>query len=633
MSGLAALYERDGAPAAEPLIAGMLDRLQHRGPDRRGHLCLGPVALGQCMLETTPEDAFDQQPLRSARAARWIVADARLDNREEILEARRAAGAAPLPVSDAGLILWAYERWGEDCAKRLLGDFAFVIWDGEARRLFCARDQLGVRPLYYHLDGRAFRAASEMRAIFADGRVPRAPHRRAMALFLTYQYTEKRQTLWDGISALAPGHHLTVTGTRMREEAYWRPDPFRRIRHRDDAAYAEHFREVFSEAVRCRLRSTRPLAAQVSGGLDSSSVACEAERQRRAGGASTAPLLLVRCLFPGMDCDERAYSQSVAEHLRIPITSFVPAEDPEVCCPLPELVKPDCYFDPTVRAFDPVVKFTRQRGIRTMLTGIGGDQLLRPTGREAASAVRQGDLLGAAGIAGLTARPLSVSGWKKLLRQGLYAFVPPRATRRLRRLVRRPQASFPWVSPRVAHEAMEHQAEEAQRTFELHPDPVQCELTHALANGPSVVLPLAQTDRLAASAGTEFRHPFFDVRVIELLLAFPHAQRFDGSVAKPVLRRAMKGTLPELVRERRQDTYFTSYLRGAVFEEHHLAVRRLLERGLLAERGELDGAEVQRLLSDPSSDDIVSLRSTLALELWLRQSFNVGSAAAVPSMR
>jgi asparagine synthase (glutamine-hydrolysing) len=180
---------------------------------------------------------------------------------------------------------------------------------------------------------------------------------------------------------------------------------------------------------------------------------------------------------------------------------------------------------------------------------------------------------------------------------------------------------------------MEHQAEEAQRAFERDPDPVQCELTHALASGPNVVLPLAQTDRLAASLGAEYRHPFFDVRLIELLLAFPHAQRFGGGISKHVLRRAMTGALPELVRERRHETHFTTYIRRCVFEEQNLAVRGLLEGGLLAGRGVLDEAEVRRLLSDPGSDSVVSLWSALALELWLRQSFNVGSAAAVPSMR
>jgi asparagine synthase (glutamine-hydrolysing) len=630
VSGIAVLYERGGAAAAEARLARMLERLRHRGPDRRSHLCLGPVALGQCMLETTPEDALDQQPLRAASAARWIIADARLDNREELLSAGRAAGDVAEPVSDAGLILWAYERWGEDCPERLIGDFAFVIWDGEARRLFCARDHLGVRPLYYHHDGRALRAASEMNALFADERVPRRLCRRETALFLTYQYTEAKATLWEGISALSPGHRLTVTSAAIREEPYWRLDPSRRIRHRDDASYADHFKQVFSEAVRCRLRSSRPLGAQVSGGLDSSSVACEAERLRREGCASGDPVLLMRCLFPGMECDERRYSQAVADHLGLPIVAFAPPEDPEICRPAPEPFDPDCYFDPTVRAFGPLLEVARQRGVRSILTGVGGDHLMRRTGLERADAVRKGRLGAAARMAGLSARPFSLTGWKTLLRDGITAFVPPRVMRPLRRLRHPPRARWPWVSAKVARVAMEHQEAAAQRDFERYPEPVTRDLVRQLADGLNSSLPLAQSDRLAARAGAEFRHPFFDVRLVELLLAFPHAQRFDGEIEKPVLRRAMVGVVPALVRERREITYFTSYVRRCLFEEHHGAIRELLEGGLLEQASLLDRAEVRRLLLGRGSDQVLSLLNPLALEIWLRQSLKAGSASAVP---
>jgi len=619
VSGLAVIYERDGA-AADARLAGMLDRLRHRGPDRSARLCLGPVALGQCMLETTPEDALDAQPLRSASAARWIIADARLDNREELLSAQRAAGEGAGPASDAGLILWAYERWGQACPERLLGDFAFVIWDGEARRLFCARDHLGVRPLYYHHDGCAFRAASEMHALFADERIPKRPSYRAMALFLTYQYSEANATLREGISALPPGHRLTVKNASIEARPYWRLDPSRQIRHKDDDGYAAHFKQVFSEAVRCRLRSSRPLAAQVSGGLDSSSVACAALELGRSGSGSLGLAFLMRCLFPGLECDERRYSQAVADHLGLPIVTFAPPEDPEICRPAPEKVDPDCYFDPTVRAFAPLIKVARQRGVRTILTGVGGDQLMRRTGLERADALRKGRLVAAARMAGLAARPWSLSGWKTLVRDGISAFVPPRAMRPLRRIRHPPRARWPWVSAKVARLSMEHQEAEAQRDFERYPEPVTRELAGLLSSGLTLSLPLAQTDRLAARAGAEFRHPFVDVRVVELLLALPHAQRFDGEVEKPVLRRAMSGTLPALVRERRQVTYFMCYVRRCLFEEHHDAIKKLLEGGLLEQASLLDGAEVRRLLCDRGSDKVLSLLNPLALEIWLRQS-------------
>src|SRR5262249_55056052 len=124
----------------------------------------------------------------------------------------------------SALILEAYERWGEACPSKLLGDFAFVIWDGVRRILFCARDHLGVRPLYYHHDAASFRCASEMDALFADRRVPRRPDLRSVALFVVMAYAEDEATLYEGVSALPAGCSLTVADGAVRVRSYWKPD-------------------------------------------------------------------------------------------------------------------------------------------------------------------------------------------------------------------------------------------------------------------------------------------------------------------------------------------------------------------------------------------------------------------------
>jgi asparagine synthase (glutamine-hydrolysing) len=619
VSGLAALFERDGAPAAEARITGMLARLAHRGPDRRAHLALGPVALAHARLEITAEDALAEEPLASPGARIWVSADARLDNRQALLAARRAAGeAGDEPLSDAGLILWAYQRWGRDCPAKLLGDFAFVIWDEAAQRLFCARDHLGVRPLYYHADARTFRAASEMHALFADERVPRRPDEHAMALFLTDQYTEARETLWSGVLALPAGHHLTVTGRSLREERYWQLDPSRRIRHRDASAYAESFRETFEEAVRSRLRSRWPVAAHVSGGLDSSSVACVAERLRRAGEGPEAPLLLLRCAYPGLACDERDYSQSVADHLGLSIETFSPPDDPELCRPLPESAPSDDYFEPTTRMFAPLLTMASRRGVRVTLTGLGGDQIMRRTGAECVYAMRRGRLFAATKLAGLTRRPFSLSAWKTLLRDTLRAYVSPRATLPVRALLRPLRDRWPWTSPAVARAAMKHKEDLAHRDFERYPDPVARDFVGQIESGQNTSLSLTLSDRLAARGGAELRHPFFDVRLVELVLAFPHHQLFDGEFEKPVLRRAMQGILPERVRARRHVTHFTDYLCRHVIEAHGAAIEGLLAHGMLARASLVDVAAIEKLLATRSRDAL-SLLSPLALELWLRK--------------
>lgn len=617
MSGIAALFDLRGRPADDAVLAAMLDRLEHRGPDRRGHRVWGPAALGQCTLETTPQDAFGRQPLGSADADRWIVADARLDNRDELLQGYERAGSSSHRVSDAELILRAYERWGDACPSKLLGDFAFVVWDARARRLFCARDQLGVRPLYYvHQRGTAFRCASEMHALFADGDVPRRPHRASVVLFLSHQYLERDETLWEGIRVLPPGHSLVITTQTTRQHAYWEPRPSREIARASDSVHAEHFRHVFREAVRCRLRCRGSVAAEVSGGLDSSSVACQAQALRLEGQLTGVPLTLMRLAFPGLACDERAYSQAVADHLKLPLETFMPMDDPDLC--RPDMTHPDVYFHPMIRAFEPLLKRARASGIRTVLTGLGGDQLMQRTGYEVASLLRQGNLRIAVRDAGALARPVSSSGWRRLLSGFLRAFAPVPALAEIDRLRRKLRPRWPWLTPSAARDALEHWQMGVRRAGASHSDPELAALCHGLTHGPDTVLVLALCDRFSAQFGMELRHPFFDVRLIELLLALPSEQRLSNGVAKPVLRRAMKGVLPAVIRDRTLPTTFDSYLRRGFLERQGTRLRRLFAQGQLVENGFIDASWLGREIDRGFAGNELIVIDLAAMEVWLR---------------
>jgi asparagine synthase (glutamine-hydrolysing) len=619
VSAIAAIYERDGAPAGEARIAAMLGRLRRRGPDRGAHHVDGSAALAQTMLETTPEDAFDRQPLRSRSGQRWIVADARIDNPCELLALPPSSTAPELAgeVPDAELILRAYERWGEACPERLLGDFAFAIWDGERRRFFCARDHVGVRQLYYHHDVASFRCATEMHALFADDRITRRPHRPSMALFLAYEYAERDETLYEGVHALPPGHAMVVTASALRRRCFWRPDPRRTLPACSDDEYAVRFRDVFSEAVRCRLRAGRPLAAQVSGGLDSSSVACEAERLRRAGTVSGSPLMLMRALFPGLDCDERPYSQAVADHLGLPIATCYPVDQPHICAL--QQVYPDLYFHPTTTMLDPLLGDLRRRGVRVVLTGTAGDLLMQPTGYEGTHSLRRGRLGPALAAVGLGSAPLSGAAWRRLASQSFHAFAPLRLVRLNARRRHPAKARWPWLSRGAADLIDAHLAQEFAETRSLHSDPLLAELCRGVTHGVGNLLPMALDDRAGASHALEYRHPFCDVRVVELLLALPSEQRFTREQSKQVLRRAMGSALPSLVRDRRNKAEFSSYVQQVFLEGQRGALQRLFRASRLEELGLVDAGALQSLLgAPPRAQRAMGLANLTAMELWLR---------------
>src|SRR5581483_10562903 len=271
MSGLVAILNRAGQPADSSLLTRMLAAAPHRGPDGFGGWFEGPVALGSAQLHSTPESLGERQPLSDKAAETWIVCDGRLDNRAELMAALGDALPDPETASDAACIAAAYGRWGEGCPSRLLGDFAFAIWDRRRRHLFCARDLVGIRPLYYRLTETSFYAASETRQLLNVPDAALRPNVGMMAEYLSGRLLSVEETLHDGILRLPAGHSLTVTSETIRVRRY---DEIKltRIRLRNDQEYAEAFLSHFREAVACRMRSHTAIGVTVSGGLDSSSV-------------------------------------------------------------------------------------------------------------------------------------------------------------------------------------------------------------------------------------------------------------------------------------------------------------------------------------------------------------------------
>ena len=176
-----------------------------------------------------------------------LTADARIDNRPELLRTLRLGDS---DVPDSELILAAYEKWGEDLAAHLVGDFAFALWDGHARKLVCARDVMGIKPFYYYAGGEVFAFASEIKGLLAHPEVPRRLNETKVVDYLAPVFEDLEQTFYEGIYRLPPAQVLVVEEGRIRRRTYWELDASRELRLGSDEAYVEAFREVFTEALR-----------------------------------------------------------------------------------------------------------------------------------------------------------------------------------------------------------------------------------------------------------------------------------------------------------------------------------------------------------------------------------------------
>ena len=294
------------------MVSAMLEAAAYRGPDGLNSWIDGPVGLGHAMLRTTPEAVGESQPLIDEQSGLAITMDGRVDNRDELKELLERQGLRPVSNTDAEIVLRAYQCWGEESPARILGDFAFALWDKHKRQLFCARDVASVQPFFYYSDGRRFICASELHQILVDPAVPREPDERVVGMYLTGVLLDPTTTLYRGIQKLEGGCAMTVRADEIGRRRYFDIDPAKRIRYRTDAEYAAHFESLFREAVRCRLRNVDGVAAELSGGLDSSMVIGTAQQLFREGLSPRPRFETFSLRFDDPEADERGFIGDVA---------------------------------------------------------------------------------------------------------------------------------------------------------------------------------------------------------------------------------------------------------------------------------------------------------------------------------
>lgn len=274
MSTLFGLYHPGSPEVLESGIRVMREAMDYWQPDGVGIIRDGAVAFGHLLLHNTPESLHETQPYRLDDY--WITADARIDNRTALLSLLKDPPAEGASAPDAVIILHLYREKGREAMPLLKGDFACAIWDPANQQLFCARDPIGVKNLFFARTGSGFAFASEIRGIIALPDADRSVDEAFVDCLLTGEDPSADQTFYQAVKRLQPGHHLVYREGQLKVERYWFPSlpPLLKLASRSD--YLEAFRESFREAVRTRMRTVFPISAELSGGLDSSAVACVA---------------------------------------------------------------------------------------------------------------------------------------------------------------------------------------------------------------------------------------------------------------------------------------------------------------------------------------------------------------------
>jgi asparagine synthase (glutamine-hydrolysing) len=277
MSALASLWHFDGRQDAQLGCERMLAAQQLYGPHAAGYWSSGSIALGRRLMHLLPEDRFDRQPLTGSRGNVVLVADLRLDNRDDLIRLLDIAQTRARFLSDADILFAALERWDEACLERLVGDYAFIRWNSTKHEMLLVRDPLGQRPLHYHQGNGFFAVASMPKGLHALPEVPYGPDQDRITKWLALQQPVGTQTFFCGVERVEPGHVVRVTPSGVVARRFWLPR-----RHtivlKGPQEYAEALRERLDQAVYSRLRSVRGIGAHLSSGFDSSAVSATAAR-------------------------------------------------------------------------------------------------------------------------------------------------------------------------------------------------------------------------------------------------------------------------------------------------------------------------------------------------------------------
>lgn len=559
MSGIAGIIRFDGAPVEPGLVQKMTSAMPYRGPDGINHWVKGGVALGQCMLHTTPESLEEHQPLCNEDESLVLVMDGRVDNWEELRRELLGHGAVLRTRADAELVLRAYEAWGRDCLPHIDGDFALAIWEARRQEAFCARDRVGKKPFNYHWDGKTLAFASELHAILALPWVTEDLNQGMLAQFLAAEWFSRDETFWKGILRLVAAHRMVVGASGPRPEQYWTPDLWATLPYSKDEEYVAHYRELFTDVVRRMSRSHLPVAYEVSGGLDSSAIFVMAEKLR-VEQKLPAPAIEGYSLkfHDAPAAEELQYSRAVGEHLGVRIHECEATQMPLSWYRESSGRYREFPGYPNGTMSIGLAETACGRGCRALMSGVGGDEWMdTSTGAYYAEELALGHWQDLSSCFKADRRELGIkqSLWW-FFRFGVAPLLPDAIKRPLRSIRGTAYPKPRWLSSWLQAEIEERREGCSSQLPARLPRRGQRAQLLTLWRAFDV-LASELDERLGSSLGLESRYPFFNKEIVQFAFSTPERLRSRGRITKRLHRQALAGILPGLVLDRTDKAEFT----------------------------------------------------------------------------
>jgi asparagine synthase (glutamine-hydrolysing) len=659
--GIVGQLSRDGSPVAVATFAAALTSLRHRGPDDEGSVAIevssgratprgGPdtrdevrrldapyapardasvepsdLVLGARRLAIQDLSAAGHQPLCNEDGTVWVVHNGEIHNFVELRRELEARGHAFRSHTDTEVVVHAYEEWGEECFHRFNGMWALALWDARRRLLLCCRDRYGIKPLVFTQTSRAFAFASEIKALLALGLVEPAANDTVVYDYLAHGFVDRSaDTFFRGVQSLPAGHLLRVTAGGEATQVRWYEVP---VGKESAAGAEERFAELFTDATDLRLVSDVPVGTCLSGGLDSSAIACTVAELMRGGaslgGASVQKTFSAR--YPDdPSVDEGRYIAGVARESGAEPHDVVPSGS-ELVADLDRLLwhQEEPFGSTSIYAQWCVYRLARAEGVTVTLDGQGGDEVIGGYPQQLSpfltQLVRSGRLRDWRREAGANASAVALA--RTALRAGLWSL--PGAVQRPLQQAKALRRYPDWLNRRS--EVAPRYASTLATT--RSGDKFAAQMLHDLTVGLPALLRYADRNSMAHSI--EARLPFLDHRLVELCFSLPPETRIENGRTKALLRHALRDRIPAEVLARRDKIGFATpeseWLRDLIPE--------VLSSPSFAERGYVRPERLAPLLQANERGDVAAtgaLWRCVNLELWLRRFVDRSATQAAP---
>ena len=636
MSAIAGLVLLDGSLDCTLLIHKLTATMTRRGPDARGHWVAGNVALGHCMLRTTPESVNEAQPVVSRDGQLVIVMDGRLDNLDDLRREINGDGSLPEGTPDAQYVLAGYQRWGRGVARRLLGDFAFIIRDARAQILYFARDCMGAKPLCFVRTPRLIAFASDEEALLCLPGIVFRPNAELIAtLFVPDIVLANELGCWDeNVIAVEPGEYIVIDPAgRIEREIFW-PLTLPPLNKFCDEADAQHaFEEVFCEALRCRMRASGDVAALMSGGMDSAAIAAFAPRVLSELGLSNLATFSA-VSAAGEDCIEsdaiRAIIASPSFHasaLEVPsLNGVLSVNHTDLKRLAWDGVHP---VDNSLLMVHALGLGAQRQGHRVLLHGVSGDVVTHSPYWYVASMLADGRLAAAWRECRLAHEHHTYlrgrAMHRLLLRNAAAAFVP--SWLRVLRVHLLHASPFGVASVTPFNLAFARQLEMPQRNriralASARIDPHDWRGAH-LGIAGLVRHGVGGYDRTGAQVGIETRDPWGDRRVLDFFLGLPLHLKVSEGRTKYLVRSTCAAKLPPRVPWRNDKTHVGWKLTKRLMQEERASLSTFVSShlDLVAPYLDIDQVRtrVSRYVAEGVDDELDFCYTTLTVMRWLRR--------------